>query len=65
MGSIWCENMLGYRSLDIVFFHGQAVFRERWSRKTVTSLSENSSLEFLVTDNVHLGQIFEGLDGVN
>ena len=46
-------------------FEKQAVFRERWPRDTVTSLSENCSWEFPGRDDVYLGQIFEleGLDG--
>ena len=56
--------MLGYRYLDIVWSEKQAVFRKQWSRETLTFISENCSQEFLGTDNVHLGQIFQGLDEV-
>ena len=34
--AIWCENMLGYLSVDIICSEKRTVFRERSSRKTVS-----------------------------
>ena len=36
IASIWCVNMLGYLSADIICFEKRTVFRERSSRRTVS-----------------------------
>ena len=36
ISSIWCENMHGYLSVDIICSEKQTIFRERSSRKTVS-----------------------------